>query len=149
MTQKILVVEDEPASLITLEYFLSYEGYETAGARDGVEAIEVLTQCRFDLVLSDIKMPRMDGVALARHILSASPVTPIVLISADISDCFEDILKLGVPYLSKPLLLSQLLAQIQKLLGVGPTNISAPIAALQNLPTSLISEVPGQPSRKT
>ena len=117
MTQKILVVEDEPASLRILQYFLRYEGYETAGARDGLEAVELLTQCRFDLVLSDIKMPRMDGVALAKHILSSSPVVPIFLITANVSDCFEDILKLGVPYLSKPLLLNQLLVQIHKMLG--------------------------------
>ena len=117
MSQKILVVEDEPASLRILQYFLNYEGYETAGARDGIEAMELLAQCEFDLVLSDIKMPRMDGVALARHILSGSPVTPIFLITANVSDHFEDILQLGVPYLSKPLLLNQLLVQIQKMLG--------------------------------
>jgi CheY-like chemotaxis protein len=70
MSQKILVVEDEPASLRILRYFLNREGYETAGANDGVEAMGLLGQCRFDLVLSDIKMPRMDGVAFAKHILS-------------------------------------------------------------------------------
>ena len=117
MTDKILVVEDEPASLRILQYFLTQEGYETASARNGIEAVELLTQCRFDLVVSDIKMPRMDGVALARHILSLTPITPIFLISANVSDYFGDILKLGVPYLSKPVLLNQLLAQVQKLLG--------------------------------
>jgi hypothetical protein len=45
------------------------------------------------------------------------PITPIFLISADLSDGFEDILKLGVPYLTKPLLLNHLLAQIHKMLG--------------------------------
>ena len=117
MTQKILVAEDEPASLRILQYFLTHEGYETAGAKDGVEAMELLAHRGFDLVLSDIKMPRMDGVALARHILSGLIVTPIFLITANVSDHFEDILKLGVPYLSKPLLLNQLLVQIQKMLG--------------------------------
>lgn len=117
MTRKILVVEDEPASLRVLQHFLSYQGYETAGARDGAEAVQLLAQGRFDLVLSDIKMPRMDGIALARHILSTLPRTPIFLITADVSDCFEDILKLGVPYLTKPLLLNHLLAQIHNVLG--------------------------------
>lgn len=55
-------------------------------------------------MLSDIKMPPMDGIALARHILSTLPITPIFLITADVSDCFEDILKFGVPYVTKPLL---------------------------------------------
>jgi CheY-like chemotaxis protein len=59
MTKKILVVEDEPASLKILRYFLGHEGYETAGAKDGVGAMELLAQSRFDLVLSDVKMPRL------------------------------------------------------------------------------------------
>ena len=119
MSQKILVVEDEPASLRVLRYFLSDEGYETAGAKDGVEAMELLGQRRFDLVLSDIKMPRMDGVALAKHILSTLPVTPVFLITANMSECLEAIQKLGVPCLSKPLSLDQLLSKIQKVLSNG------------------------------
>jgi len=117
MSQKILVVEDEPASLRILRSFLSYEGYETAGAKDGMEAVELLGQCRFDLVLSDIKMPRMDGVALTQHILSTLPITPVFLITADMSECLEAIQKLGVPCLSKPLSLDQLLSKIQTVLG--------------------------------
>jgi CheY-like chemotaxis protein len=78
MAKKTLVVEDEPASLKVLRYFLSHEGYEVVGAKDGVEALELLAQSRFDLVLSDLKMPRIDGLALARHLLSQEPLTPIV-----------------------------------------------------------------------
>ncbi len=116
MTPKILVVEDEPASLRILQYFLNYEGYETAGAKDGLEAMELLAQSRFDLVLSDVKMPRLDGVALAKHILSSVPITPIFLMTAYDCDNMEDVLKLGVPCLKKPLSLSHLLSQIQKVL---------------------------------
>ena len=124
MSQKILVVEDEPASLRILRYFLNSEGYETTGAKDGVEAMGLLGQCRFDLVLSDIKMPRMDGVALAKHILSTLPVTPVFLITANMSECLEAIQKLGVPCLSKPLSLDQLLSKIQKVLSKGGTRNS-------------------------
>ena len=119
MSQKILIVEDEPASLRILRYFLNREGYETAGAKDGVEAMGLLEQCRFDLVLSDIKMPRMDGVALAKHILSKLPLTPVFLITANMSEYLEAIQKLGVPCLSKPLSLDQLLSQIQTVLSKG------------------------------
>jgi CheY-like chemotaxis protein len=117
MTKKILVVEDEPVSLKALRYFLGDEGYETAGAKDGLEAMELLAQSRFDLVLSDLKMPRMGGLALARQILSRLPITPIFLLTADVSDNLEAILALGVPCLSKPLSLNQLLSQIQMVLG--------------------------------
>jgi CheY-like chemotaxis protein len=79
---KIMVVEDDPASLKVLKYFLSYQGYETAGAKDGLEAMELLTQSRYDLVLSDLNMPRMDGLALAQHIVSTMPNTPFFLMTA-------------------------------------------------------------------
>ena len=117
MTKKILVVEDEPASLRILRYFLSHEGYETAGANDGLEAMELLGQSRFDLVLSDVQMPRFDGVALARHLLSTLPITPIFLMTGYDSDNMEAILRLGVPCMRKPLSLDHLLLQIQKVLG--------------------------------
>jgi CheY-like chemotaxis protein len=117
MTKKILVVEDEPDSLKILRYFLSHEGYESAGAKDGVEAMELLAQSRFDLVLSDVKMPRLDGVALAKHLISAMPITPIFLMSGYDLDNLDTVLRLGIPCLSKPLSLDQLLSQIQKVLG--------------------------------
>ena len=116
MTKKILVVEDEPASLKILRRFLTHEGYETAGAKDGVEAMELLAQSRFDLVLSDVRMPRLDGVALAKHLLSTVPITPILLMTG-YDPKMEAILRLGVPCLGKPLSLDQLLSQIQKVLG--------------------------------
>jgi CheY-like chemotaxis protein len=117
MIKKILVVEDEPASLNVLRYFLSHEGYEIAGATDGVEALALLAESRFDLVLSDLKMPRLDGVSLARHLLSSVPITPIVLMSAYDCDELKDILKLGVPCVNKPVSLNHLLSQVQKVLG--------------------------------
>jgi CheY-like chemotaxis protein len=112
---KILVVEDEPANLRMLTYILNDEGYETVGARDGVEALELLAQSRFDLVLSDVNMPRMDGVALARHIVSSEPNTPIFLMSAYDFDR-QEILQLRVPCLKKPLSLDRLLSEVQKVL---------------------------------
>lgn len=114
---KILVVEDEPANLKILKYILNLEGYQTTGAKDGVEALELLARSRFDLVLSDIKMPRLSGVALARHLLSHKPITPIVLMTAYEFDSRQDISALNVPCLSKPLSFEQLLSQIQKVLG--------------------------------
>ena len=81
------------------------------------EALELLAQSRFDLVLSDVNMPRMDGVALARHIVSSDPMTPVFLMSAYDFDNRREILALRVPSLSKPLSLDSLLSEIQKVLG--------------------------------
>jgi CheY-like chemotaxis protein len=117
MSKKILIVDDEPASLRVLRYFLGQEGYEIVGAKDAMEALELLGQSRFDLVLSDVKMPGVGGLALAKHLLSVVPITPIFLMTAYDCDSHEDILALGVPCLSKPLSLDLLLSQVQKVLG--------------------------------
>ena len=117
MSQTILVVEDEPASLRLISYFLHNQGYHVLEARDGLEAMELVGQLRFDIVVSDLKMPRMDGVALARQLLSKSPITPVLLMSGYAADDLEALLELGVPCLSKPLALEQLLSKIETVLS--------------------------------
>ena len=57
MSKNILVVEDEPASLECISHFLRKQGYAVREARDGAEAIELIDNSQFDLVLSDIRMP--------------------------------------------------------------------------------------------
>jgi DNA-binding response OmpR family regulator len=117
MSQSILVVEDEPASLRVLSYFLNQQGYQALGARDGVEAMELLDQFRFDLVLSDLKMPRMNGVALTRQLLSNVPITPVILMTACIIEDYKEVLDLGIPCLRKPFLLDELRSTIQTVLS--------------------------------
>jgi CheY-like chemotaxis protein len=117
MTKRVLVVDDEPANLRMLSYVLSHKGFETAAAKDGLEALELLAQSRFDLVISDVRMPRMDGVALARHIVSSQPITPIFLMTAYHFDRRDDISALNIPLLSKPFSFDELLSQVQKVLG--------------------------------
>ena len=82
-----------------------------------MEAPELLAQSQFDLVLSDVKMLRMDGVALAKHIVSSDPITPIFLMTAYDFDNRQEILQLRVPCLKKPLSLGSLLSTIRKALG--------------------------------
>ena len=65
MSQTILVVEDEAANLRLVSLFLEKRGYRVLQARDGLEAMELISQFRVDVVLSDLRMPRMDGVALS------------------------------------------------------------------------------------
>src|SRR6266496_433516 len=112
MSKNILVVEDEPASLECISHFLRKQGYAVREARDGAEAIELIDNSQFDLVLSDIRMPRVDGVALATNILSRVPTIPIILMTAV---PFELTRSLGynVPCLSKPILLDELRTNVQ------------------------------------
>jgi CheY-like chemotaxis protein len=120
MSKNILVVEDEPASLECISHFLRKQGYEVREARDGAEAIELIDNSQFDLVLSDIRMPRVDGVALAANILSRVPTIPIILMTAV---PFELTRSLGynLPCLSKPILLDELRTNVQTALARGET----------------------------
>ncbi len=116
LSKNILVVEDEPASLECISHFLRKQGYAVREARDGAEAIELIDNSQFDLVLSDIRMPRVDGVALATNILSRVPTIPIILMTAV---PFELTRSLGynVPCLSKPILLDELRTSVQTALA--------------------------------
>ena len=96
---------------------VTFTAAEVSGAKDGVEAMELLGHSRFDLVLSDLRMPGMDGLTLASHIVSSDPTTPILLMTAYYFDNRADILQLGVPFLRKPFSPNELLSEIQKVIG--------------------------------
>jgi len=65
---KILLVDDDPDIIELLEYNLKKEGYETASANDGVQAVEVAKTFKPDLILLDVMMPRQDGIETARQL---------------------------------------------------------------------------------
>jgi|ERR671911_349476 chemosensory pili system protein ChpA (sensor histidine kinase/response regulator) len=117
MSQTILVVEDEAANLRLLCLFLEKQGYRVLQARDGLEAMDLVGECRVDVVLSDIRMPRMDGVALTRHILSKVPNTPVLVMTAYAAQDVKGLSELRVPVLNKPVMLDQLNEQIQIMLS--------------------------------
>jgi two-component system response regulator YesN len=79
--------------------------------------MDLLGECRVDVVLSDIRMPRMDGVALTRHILSKVPNTPVLVMTAYAAQDVKGLSELRVPVLNKPVMLDQLNEQIQIMLS--------------------------------
>lgn len=84
MVKRILVVDDEETILFTLERGLKKLGseYEVVTARNGHDALEQLKQGHYHLVITDLKMPGMDGVELTRAIQSLSPTTAVIWITA-------------------------------------------------------------------
>lgn len=66
-TPKILLVDDDPDIIELLAYNLKKEGYETASALDGIQAVEVAKTFKPDLILLDVMMPRQDGIETARQ----------------------------------------------------------------------------------
>lgn len=105
---RTLIVDDEPLMRKYLEANLSEicpDFYVTGIACDGLEATELLQKQNFDLVITDIKMPEMDGLHLAKHILSSAPDTKVIIISGYSEfEYARSALKFGVSdYLLKPL----------------------------------------------
>lgn len=78
----ILVVDDEKNYLLVLSAFLSEEGYETLTADNAQDALEIVESTDLDLVLTDMKMPSMDGIELLRRIKEKAPDLPVVMMTA-------------------------------------------------------------------
>ena len=100
LTARILVVDDEAELTDVMRQMLESAGYEVATAESGAVALELLATARFDAIVSDLRMPDMDGVAFLRA-LRRQPVhrlTPVVLTTAesDDSELLEQARALGV-----------------------------------------------------
>ena len=80
MAQTILVVDDERAIRKALQDILAFEGYKVEEATDGQEAWKLIEEHNYDCVISDIKMPKMDGIELLMKVQQIKPELPFVLI---------------------------------------------------------------------
>ena len=124
---KILTVDDEPHILDILKIFLSKSGFEVMPALGGEKAIEALRSgVKFDLVLLDMKMPRVKGVDVLRAMKKMNKKIPVVILSGSI-DVMEkhglEFKELGYPYIDfliKPVDLNELLNKVKKTLGSNP-----------------------------
>ena len=83
---------------------LADEGYEVSAASDGEDAIGKLAQDRFDLVITDLVMPRLDGFALLSHVKNSHPEMPVIMMTAfgDKSSQIEGFQKEALSYLCTP-----------------------------------------------
>ena len=119
MAEKILVVEDDCISLKNLSLYLLMSGYDVEEASDGLQALQKLERGKFDLVLSDIKMPRFDGYSLTKHVRANFPTTPIILMTADPPERPSVVAaEAGSKHmLAKPLVLDELLEKITLVLS--------------------------------
>lgn len=116
---RILVVDDEPDVLEAVQRMLEVKGFEVKTAHGAAEAMEAARDFRPALVLSDIKMPKVTGVELAREIREAHPDVSVILMTAYASvDTAIDSLKLGVDdYIMKPIDWAQALTSIRAALA--------------------------------
>ena len=80
--ERILVVDDERSQREILQLILAGEGYRAATAANGPLALQALRESEFDLVLTDLKMPGMSGIALLEELLRTAPGACVVLMTA-------------------------------------------------------------------
>jgi cyclic di-GMP phosphodiesterase len=102
--EKILIVDDEESIREVLTSLLEACGYQCATAADGAEALKALETAQFDLVLSDILMPVMDGLALVEAVQAKQPDLPVVMVTAmhDISAAIGALRTGAYDYILKP-----------------------------------------------
>lgn len=111
----ILIIDDEKAIRKTLTEILSFEGYKIEEAADGEEGLKKFKEKTFDLVLCDIKMPKLDGIEFLQKAGEVNPDIPIIMISGhgNIETAVEAVKKGAYDYISKPPDLNRLLITIR------------------------------------
>lgn len=112
---KILIIDDERAIRNTLKDILTYESHEVELAQDGFEGLEKLSTGKFDIVLCDIKMPKMDGLEVLSEIMARNIDVAVVMISGHgtVETAVEAIKKGAYDFIEKPLDLNRLLVVIK------------------------------------
>lgn len=92
----VLVIEDDPQYRLTLTAYLEDSGYTVLEAADGLEGLEVFTRVRPDIVLTALRMPKLDGLGVIAAVKAQSPATPVIAFTGTRDAMVEcDVLSLG------------------------------------------------------
>lgn len=120
---KILVVDDEENARLALRIILQQEGYQVDSVANGLEALEFLRRHRVNLVISDIKMPQMNGLAFLRELNRRYPSTRVIMVTAHggIESYLEAIHLGAFEYIHKPVRVEELKWVMSKMFNEGRT----------------------------
>jgi two-component system, OmpR family, alkaline phosphatase synthesis response regulator PhoP len=120
MTHKVLIADDEPNILISLEYLMKREGYEVSVARDGQEAIDAILRERPDLVLLDVMMPVKTGYEVCHEVRAIESVKDTLILMLTAKGREADLAKglaLGAnAYMTKPFSTKELVSRVRAML---------------------------------
>jgi len=142
---RVLVVDDEPMVRQLLERYLTRHGLEAGTAGDGQQALEMFTQRPFDLVISDLRMPVMDGLQLLHAIKGLNPRVPFIMISGygDIPTVVEALKAGAENFLTKPLEMDILAKVMQQSLSLAGARI-LPMTQMARMRQVTYLEVPSR-----
>ncbi|MBK7514198.1 MAG: response regulator [Betaproteobacteria bacterium] len=124
MTTKILIADDEPNILISLEFLMKREGYEVHLARDGQEALDALRRERPRLVLLDVMMPKKTGFEVCQEVRNDDAIRATLILMLTAKGRETDVVKglaLGADaYMTKPFSTRELVQKVRSMLEAAP-----------------------------
>jgi DNA-binding NtrC family response regulator len=117
-TQRIAVVDDEPVIRSLLERLLKIAGYETASYADGETALEACQKESFDLLITDLRMPGIDGFELIENLKFSRPAMPVIILTAhgDIDTAIEALRRRACDFITKPFDTCNILSSVRRVL---------------------------------
>ncbi|MBP6096233.1 MAG: response regulator [Methyloversatilis sp.] len=124
MTHRILIADDEPNILISLEFLMKREGFDVTVARDGIEALAAIVGQRPDLVLLDVMMPGKTGFEVCQEVRAQDALKDIRILMLTAKGRDTDVAKglaLGADaYMTKPFSTRELVLKVREMLGSAP-----------------------------
>ena len=124
MTTKILIADDEPNILISLEFLMKREGYEVHLARDGQEALDALRREHPRLVLLDVMMPKKTGFEVCQEVRNDDAIRSTLILMLTAKGRETDVVKglaLGADaYMTKPFSTRELVQKVRSMLDAAP-----------------------------
>jgi len=142
---KILIVDDDKSIRKTLRDILEFEKYDIDEAGDGLECIVKIKQNQYDVVIMDVKMPRMDGMEAIDKVQSINPELPVIMISGhgNIDTAVEAVKKGAFDFIQKPPDLNRLLITLRN--AMDKSNLISEKKVLQKkIKTGNIQEIKGK-----
>ena len=122
MTHKVLVADDEPNILISLEFLMKREGHQVSVARDGHQALEAIRRDKPDLVLLDVMMPGKSGFEVCQAVRADESLAGVKILMLTAKGRDTDVaqgLAMGADgYMTKPFSTKDLAARVRDMLGV-------------------------------
>ena len=140
---RILIVDDDPGQRSLLNTFLRTQGLETVTADSGQHALETLRTGKFDMMISDVRMPGLSGLETLRLARQEHATLPVLLVTAftDVRDAVAAMRDGAVNYLAKPIDLDELMACVRQAIGIAGS-VPLHLAKEQALPDFVVARSP-------